>query len=441
MNFLTKIFKGENLRAKVLRSSSITFISYGLEQVLRLVSNLILTRLLFPEAFGIMALASAILIGLSMLSDIGVSQSVIQNKKGAEAYFRNTAWVAQIFRGFVLWIFACLIAFPTSIFYDSSVLFPLICALGSTLAIKGFNTTSIAVNNRELNIFKLSVVNLGTQSLSIILIVIFAFYTNSVWALVWGNVISSLIGVFAGHLLLNDGFRHRFSIDWNSLRQIIAFGKWIFVSSIFGFLANHADKMIIGKMLSLTDLGIFTIAMTFAQIPKAILYSLNNKVLFPVYSKIQDMDEQEVRKKVLRSKLLISGMLLPIALFLLITGNFLVDFLYDERYKDAGWMLQVLAVGIAIQIATNVGPFFMGFGRPGLFALTVGLRAFLLVASMFTGALLLGPTGLVVGIAGSSLIYYLIEIYFLSKFRIWFWHIDLISLTIIGLISFYVYTL
>lgn len=441
MNFLTKIFKGENLRAKVLRSSSITFISYGLEQVLRLVSNLILTRLLFPEAFGIMALASAILIGLSMLSDIGVSQSVIQNKKGSEAYFRNTAWVAQIFRGFVLWIFACLIAFPTSTFYDSSVLFPLICALGSTLAIKGFNTTSIAVNNRELNIFKLSAVNLGTQTLSIILTVIFAIYTNSVWALVWGNVISSFMGVFAGHLLLNDGFRHRFSIDWYSMRQIIAFGKWIFVSSIFGFLANQADKMIIGKMLSLTDLGIFTIAMTFAQVPRAILYSLNRMVLFPVYSKIQDLDEQEVRKKVLRSKLLISGMLLPIALFLLITGNFLVDFLYDERYKDAGWMLQVLAAGIAIQIATNVGPFYLGFGRPGLFAFTVGLRAFLLVASMFTGALLLGPTGLVVGIAGSSLIYYLIEIYFLSKFKIWFWHIDLISLTIIGLIIFYVYTL
>jgi O-antigen/teichoic acid export membrane protein len=439
MKFLNKNFRGENLRARVLRSSSITFASYGLEQVLRLISNLILTRLLFPEAFGIMSLASTILVGLSMLSDIGIEQSVVQNRKGSEVNFRNTAWVAQILRGFMLWLFACLIAYPISVFYDNTILLPLICALGSTLAIKGFSSTSVAIGNKELKIFRLSAVNLGTQSLSILLTVLFAFYTNSVWALVWGNIISSFIGLIAGHRYLNDGFKHRFLVDWNVMRQIISFGKWIFISSIFGFLANQADRMIIGKMLSLTDLGVFTIAMTLAQVPRAILFSLNRMVLFPVYSKIQDQNEDEIINKVFRSKLFINALLLPIALTLLVFGKPLIEYLYDERYVDAGWMLQILAAGIAFEIATNVGPFYLGLGKPNLFALMVGVKAFLLISSMLLGALLLGAPGLIIGISLSLVLYYIVEIYLLNKYKIWFWKFDILFIFAIAIFAYLSY--
>lgn len=435
MRFLTKHFEGNGLRAKALKSSSITFLTYGLEQLLRLTSNLILTRLLYPEAFGIMALASTILVGLSMLSDIGIEQSIIQNKKGAEKIFRHTAWVAQILRGFILWIFACLIAYPISVIYQSPVLFPLICALGVTMAIKGFASTSIAVGNKDLKILKLSIVNISTQGLSIVLTVLFALNTPSVWALVWGNIFASFIGVVSGHIYLNNGFKHKFFIDRQIMWQIISFGKWIFVSSIFGFLANQADKMIIGKMLSLTELGIFTIAMTLAQVPRAILFSLNRMVLFPIYSKIQDETTQEIRRKVFRSKLLIIIALLPIAIFLLMFGQHIIEILYDDRYLDAGWMLQVLAVGIAFQIATNVGPFYLGFGRSGLFAFTVAIKAFLLIISMIIGLYLMGDKGLVLGITVSSVLYYLIEIIYLKKYRIWFWKADLALILLIGLLS------
>ena len=440
MKFLTKNFKGENLRARVLRSSSITFVGYGLEQVLRLASNLILTRILFPEAFGIMALATTILVGLTMLSDLGIQHSLIQNKKGSENYFRDTAWVAQIFKGFLLWLFACLISYPIAIIYEAPVLFPLICALGSTLAIKGFNSTSIAISNKDLKIFKLSAVKLGTQSISIILTVIFAYYLNSIWALVWGNIISSIISVLAGHILLNNNYKHRFKVDMTSLRQIISFGKWIMISSMFGFLANQADKMIIGKMLSLTDLGIFTIAITLAQVPKALLQSLDRMVLFPVYSKMQDQNDDERTKKVFRSKILICSMLLPIAIVLLIWGDILVEFLYDSRYKDAGWMLQILAAGIAIEIVTNVGPYYLGLGKSNIFALLMGVKAFLLIVCMLIGGLMLGPPGLIMGISISSALYYLVEIKFMRKYKIWFWKFDSVLIFLIAFICFITYS-
>ena len=431
MKVIKKFFIGNTLKEKVLRSSSITILSYGLEQVLRLISNLVLTRLLFPEAFGIMSIASVILIGLNMVSDIGIEQSIIQNKKGLQKKFRNTAWSAQIIRGVILWGVACLLAYPLSIIYEEPILFPLISALGFTLTIKGFTTTSLAVNNRELKIFRLSIVKVGTQLLGIILTVLFAFQYPSVWALAFGNIIGTLIGVLAGNMFLNDSHKHQFQIDKAILIEIVSFGKWIFLSSILGFLANQADKMIFGKFMTMKDLGIYAVAVTLSQIPRSILYSLNRMVLFPVYSLIREENTISIQRKVKRAKFLVISLLLPLSIALIIFGDQLIKAMYDTRYHDAGWMVQILAAGVAFQISTNVGPFYLGFGRSGLFALTVSIKAFSLILSMLIGGSLFGVTGLIVGVAVSSVLNYLAEIYFLIKFRLWFWKLDLVFISII----------
>lgn len=431
MHFITKHFSGERLKARALRGSSITFATYGFEQLLRLASNIVLTRLLFPEAFGIMALATVVLVGLSMLSDIGVGQSIVQNPKGTTPTFRNTAWVTQIGRGFILWLFACAIAYPMSLMYQEPILFPLISVLGITLAIKGFASTSIAIGNREIKIFRLSIVNTGTQVVNIILTIIFAYYYKSVWALAWGSLISSAIGVYVGHIYLNKGYKHRFEIDKEAFMDIINFGKWIFVSSLVGFLANQIDKVIVGKMLSMSELGIYTIAITLAQVPKTILFSLNRMILFPIYSIIQNEPTNEIRNKIFKTKIMIVLSLLPMILILAFFGQYIISILYDERYLEAGWMLQILALGTAVQIATNVGPFYLGFNKPRLFAYTTSIKAILLILSMIIGGLYWDAIGIITGISVSALLFYIFEIYYIKKFNLWFWKLDFFLLFII----------
>ena len=69
-----------------------------------LASNLILTRLLFPEAFGLMALGSVVLVGLQMFSDAGIGPSIAQSPRGDDPEFLDTAWTAQVLRGVILWL-------------------------------------------------------------------------------------------------------------------------------------------------------------------------------------------------------------------------------------------------------------------------------------------------------------------------------------------------
>jgi O-antigen/teichoic acid export membrane protein len=74
--------------------------------VIRFGSNLIITRLLLPEHFGLMALVTTFLVGLALFSDTGVGPNIIQNPKGEEPIFFNTAWTVQAIRGVLLWVVA-----------------------------------------------------------------------------------------------------------------------------------------------------------------------------------------------------------------------------------------------------------------------------------------------------------------------------------------------
>ena len=131
---------GSSLMARALRSSMLTVGGFGAAQVMRLASNLILTRLLFPEAFGLMALVSVFMMGLQQFSDVGVTPAILQSRRGDERDFLNTAWTIQAVRGAGLWLLACALAWPMAWIYDEPQLLHLLPVASLTIASIGGHT-------------------------------------------------------------------------------------------------------------------------------------------------------------------------------------------------------------------------------------------------------------------------------------------------------------
>src|SRR6056297_1850851 len=111
---LSGLFRGDALRARAMRGSMLTIVSFGGQNVLRLGSNLVLTRILFPEAFGLMALVQVFIVGLQMFSDVGIQTSVIRSKRGDDPASLHTAWTFQVLRGVLLWLGCFGIALPAA---------------------------------------------------------------------------------------------------------------------------------------------------------------------------------------------------------------------------------------------------------------------------------------------------------------------------------------
>ena len=95
-----------SLKKRVLRAGTWSLAGHGLSQAIRFGSNLLMTRLLVPDMFGVMAIANMVIAGLALFSDLGLRQNIIQSKRGSDPAFLNTAWMIQIFRGIVLWFIA-----------------------------------------------------------------------------------------------------------------------------------------------------------------------------------------------------------------------------------------------------------------------------------------------------------------------------------------------
>jgi hypothetical protein len=284
------LVSGQGTRSRALRGSLWTIAGFGGGQILRLGANLVLTRLLAPEAFGLMALINVFLVGLEMLSDIGVHAAIIHNKRGDDPEFLCTAWTIGVIRGVLLWLVACLIAWPAAVFYNEPRLMLMIPVSGLIVLITGFQTTAMAQHNRHMNLERLTILQLAAQAINLLVMVLLAWQMRSVWALVIGGVAGAIVQVTLAHFLL-PGIRHRFALNRDDVGEIVRFGKWLFFATAIGYLAGQAsDKLALGKLVDQETLGIYSMAFMLAQLPSSVVTVLIGRVLYPVLAEASRQD-------------------------------------------------------------------------------------------------------------------------------------------------------
>ncbi len=333
------------LKKKAINGAIWTIGGYGLSQCLRFGSNLILTRLLVPELFGLMALVQVFIIGLALFSDIGIRPSIIQNKRGDDTTFLNTAWTIQVIRGFGLWIACLIIAGAVAKFYNDSRLLWLIPIVGFNSITHGFTSTSLATFNRHMEVRKLIQFEISMQIVSTSILIVWAWISPTIWALVGGNLVSSLIQMIYSHRI-NPKAPNRFAWDEDALKELFSFGKWIFVSTAIAFLAGQADKLILGKLFSWELFGVYGIALTLSELPRTVSKAISSKVIFPTLAKFSHLPLKDFRAKLLknyRPVIIVSACGLAV---LVSFGDLLITNLYDDRYVEASWMLPLLGLGI-----------------------------------------------------------------------------------------------
>lgn len=400
-----------SLRSQALKGTIWTIIGFGASQVLRLGSNLILARLLLPEFFGLMALVSIFLIGLDLFSDVGLGPSIIQNKRGDDPDFLNTAWTIQVMRGIVLWLCSLLIAWPVSYFYNEPQLLWLIPVVGLTTLIHGFDSTALLTLNRQLAVRKLAIFELAGQIITLTVMVVWAWFDRSIWALVVGNLVSGIYQLVWSHRLLPHQ-PNRLAWDKEAAQKIFTFGKWIFFSTALTFLASQADRLILGKLLSPTVLGLYGIAYTFADVPRQVIIALSGKVIFPAFSKLANLPRETFRAKILKNRtpiLLALAAGLPI---LVSFGDYVIFILYKKEYYEAAWMLPIIALGIwHTTLYSTMSPALLALGKPiyntlGYLFTLIGIVTFLLV-----GYHLMGIKGAVMAVAVGDLPFYAVTMY------------------------------
>jgi O-antigen/teichoic acid export membrane protein len=379
-----------------------TVIGYGLSQVLRLGSNLILTRLLAPSMFGVMALVQVTMQGLQMFSDIGVGWSVIRAKADDES-FLNTAWTIQFLRGWALWLGCAVMALPVARFYHVPVLGFLLVVSGFQPVIDGLQSMSLALENKKLAIKNLTLLALAAQIIGLSCMVTVAFITRSVWALIVGGLVNQTV-VTLGSYFYIPAIWPRIKWDKKAVHEIFTFGKWIFVSTMMTFLAGQVDRFMLGKLVPLAILGVYAVAMNLATLPNSVITHIAGMILYPILAKHAEDDRAVYVRKVLKARRLMLPVAIVIVGGLATAAQPFFHWLYDSRYADAGWMAQLLTIYIwfwMLQASADRALVALGDTRSLFVSNVVNLTMTLL--GCLVGYHLRGMFGFIIGLSLSSL--------------------------------------
>lgn len=332
------------LERRVRRGSLFTIGGYAFANGLRLVSNVVLARLLAPEIFGEMLLVGLLLLALGMFSDVGIGPCLVQSPRGKERAFVHTAFTVQVLRGCTIAVIGIVAAPAFAGWYGAPHIAPVLQVACATSLLQGFNSTKLFTATRELALGRKTVIELAAQLASIGVCVVWAFAAPSVWALVAGNVVQCAIVAVASHAAL-PGERDGFALERRALHELFTFGRWVFASTCVTFLALQADRLVLGKLVdSLGLLGVYGMAVAIAAIPTILAGHLSGNVQFPLLAQQARLAPDELAAAFLRQR---HTLLLGLGVLLLGVFWFaplFFELLYPPEYQQAGAIAQWLCV-------------------------------------------------------------------------------------------------
>jgi len=422
------------LRQRVLHSGSWTLVGYGVNQVLRLGGNLILTRLLFPEAFGMMAIVTVASYGVTMFVDMGIAQSIVQNERGNDPAFVNTAWSIQIILGFLIFGGLSALAFPLAKIYGVPQLAAMLPVVGLSAIINGFNSTKLYTAQRNLEAKRVTLIEIGTYTIGLLITIYLAWLMQSVWALVWGGVISTILKMFATHLMLH-GISNKITWEKDAARHLIRFGRWIMWSSVLTFLSVEGGRLLIGALLDMRELALFTLASTMNLMFWQAIQQLAGKVFFPAYAEVYRGNPKNLFSVLYKARLLITLPSWCLSVFFVFFGSQLMGFLYDERYHGSGVMLELLAAGSLVGcVWGSYTGVLLAMGKVATMTVLTAIQILCQIGGMVVGYLYWGGAGIVIGIASANWIMYIVQAVVMNRHGLLQLKLDMIFISVSVLI-------
>ncbi len=398
----------DSLRSKTLRALSWSLLeSIGLQGV-RLVIGIVLARLLFPEQFGLIGMLTIFMAVAQSFLDSGFGAALIQ-KREATPTDASSIFYFNIVVGLVAAGLLCLVAPWIAAFYNQPILTPLTRALSLTIVINSFGMVQSTILTKQINFKTQAKVSLIASVLSGIIGVTLAVAGFGVWSL----VVQQISGTFLGTVLLWlwVDWRPTLTFSLKSLQEMFGFGSRLLASGLLNQIFNNIYLLVIGKLFSATDLGLFTRAKALEEIPSQTLSGMVGRVTFPVFSTIQD-DPARLKRGLKKALTFLVMVNFPMMIGLVVVARPLVLVLLGEKWAESIPYLQLLCcLGLLFPLQLMNLNILQSLGRSDLFLRLEIIKKVLIIINI-TVTWRWGISAMIYGMIAMSIISYYLNSYY-----------------------------
>jgi len=338
------------------------FSKYG-AQGMQFVISMVLARLLAPEYFGLLGMATVITGFVKVFKSFGFSSAIVQRKNVSDNLLSTLFWVNL---GVCLLVAAVVLGIAplAAWMYDDPRVMPIVAVLSINFVFAGFTMIPAALLQRRMEFKKLAIREIGGVLAAGLTAIPLAWMGWGVWALVGSSLASS----FAQMILINLAvpYRPQMVFDRQGLNECLKFGLNITGFNIFNYFSRNADNLVIGLFLGPVALGYYSLAYKLMLLPRDSVSKVLARVLFPKLSKLQDNDER-LADVYLRATGAIAFVTFPMMAGLAVLAEPFVQVVLGERWLPAVPLIQLLApVGALQSVAATGGNVFLAKGRSDL---------------------------------------------------------------------------
>jgi lipopolysaccharide exporter len=359
-----------------------------LSKALYLLGTLVLGRLLTPQDFGLVAIASVAVTTAMGATETGMTQAMVQSSSRDEAHY-DLAWTVNVLRGAVVCLILLLAAPLVARLFDDPRSVGAIRMLAVVPLIASIASPRLADLIRELNFSRVAMIGIGTVIVELAVSISLAGRLGG---------IAIILGKIAGALMLTASSYYaaphvpKFRLRHAAGQHLIAFGRWIFAIAILGVASDLILKILISTRLGVASLGLFSLADKLAETPNQLANEAVGTVAMPLYAQLRS--DQNRLQAALRSHVTaLMCFLLPATALLVALAGPLEQRVLGPAWAGTSPMVILLAVGYLFELLFQaIVPLLTATGAVPRLFLVDALQYVVLIGSM---ALFSGPFGLV----------------------------------------------
>ena len=377
---------------------------------LGVISTLILARLLAPEDYGMIAMATVLLGAVEGITSFGFDAVLVQDQNaGPDKY--DTAWTLGVIRGVVLGGAFALAAPFLADFYHEPRLVPLIQLLALGTFIEGFESVGIVDFRKQLRFDRDFTLQLIPRLVSFFATLLLASVLHNFWALAYGILIGRSSRIVTGFVM--HPYRPRFTLArW---REIFHFSKWLMVNSALRFVDNSGDTLVLGRYVPPAILGFYTLAYEISNLALTELVAPIQRALLPGYARIAN-DYATLRSTYMTTFSITIMLALPVAVGIAVTAQSSIPILLGETWLPCVPLVQILSISGALRLAVaNSGAAYLAIGKPAYTTLLYAGTAVVSVPLLIFGAREAGPIGAALAMTAAGAVFASANLLVLNK--------------------------
>lgn len=394
----------KNLTKRSLSSLYWILSGTGIKILLQIVQTIILSRLLSPADFGLIATAF-IVVRFVELSPIGIGPALIQLPTLETRHIRTgftLSLIIGIVLGFLIWLTSGLMAD----FFHSRELVRILHIIALCFPFSNTSVIADALLQKELKFKTISTIEVISFTLGYAIVgIVMALLNFGVWSLVAAYVVQTLTQTLL--LLVAQPHPKALMFDNETIKELLSLGSGFTLVNVFSYFALQGDYIVVGKFMGPEPLGLYTRAYRLMALPTNTIGQAINRVLFPALAKVQE-DSERFARAYRRNIVILLLFSLPISVIMYVLGPELIIVLLSHRWKEAIIPFQVLALGTFFRLGHKVsGTVARSSGQIYKVAWVQGIYAGLVMVGAWFG-LNYGIRGVAFGVTIALLVQYLL---------------------------------